>query len=449
MKWNIVSKTCCIHNNSILTANVTLTDNLISKGVFFAADSLPQPSTGLYFSISTNGFCELFLHSDNETHSICKRKSPAIKAGQENQIIMILKDGIGSFFLSPDSSSWPVMELPLPISFTGNAAIVSDREEACVAEDASVDTLSISGIEENTNSTSKMYQNPVLLGYADPDILYYQGLYYMYATSSTLPVGYEVYTSEDLVNWSYGGVVMKEIWGMKRWYWAPDIMERNGRFYMLVSVNEHLGIAVSTSPMGPFIPQPDFLFDHSIDGHFFVDEDGKVYIYYVSWRDGKKYALYGMEMESDCVTPKLMTETLILSAAEDWECQKAPVAEAPYMLKHNGLYYLTYSGSHFESIGYAVGYATAKSPLGPFTKYTANPILSYHYKTHGPGHHCITTSPDQKELFLVYHTHHDLTTVSPRNICIDRMRFTQDGEGPDRLEVYGPSVLPMPYPSGC
>ncbi len=85
---------------------------------------------------------------------------------------MIFKDGIGSFFLSPDSSSWPVMELPLPISFTGNAAIVSDREEACVAEDACVDTLSISGIEENTNSTSKTYQNPVLLGYADPDILY-------------------------------------------------------------------------------------------------------------------------------------------------------------------------------------------------------------------------------------------------------------------------------------
>ncbi len=60
----------------------------------------------------------------------------------------------------------------------------------------------------------------------------------MYATSSTLPVGYEVYTSEDLVNWSYGGVVMEEIWGMKKWYWAPDIMERNGRLYMLVSVNE-------------------------------------------------------------------------------------------------------------------------------------------------------------------------------------------------------------------
>ena len=99
MKWNIVSKTCCIHNNCILTANVTLTDNPSSKGVFFAADSLPHPSTGLYFSINTNGSCELFLYSDNETHSICQKKSPAIKAGQENQITMILKDGIGYFFL--------------------------------------------------------------------------------------------------------------------------------------------------------------------------------------------------------------------------------------------------------------------------------------------------------------------------------------------------------------
>jgi beta-xylosidase len=311
---------------------------------------------------------------------------------------------------------------------------------------------SIENISSPSNSKEHIpllyYQNPVLKGSADPDVLYYEGTYYMYATSSTLPVGYEVYTSKDLVNWEYGGIVMGEVWGMKRWYWAPDIMERNGKFYLLVSVNEHLGIATANSPLGPFIPEPHYLFDKSIDGHYFIDEDGVVYIFYVSWRPGKTYALYGLRMEADCVTPILSTETLVISAAEEWETQKAPVAEAPYVIKHKGKYYLTYSGSHFESSSYAVGYATADSPLGPYKKYEGNPILSKHYKSHGPGHHCIVNSPDGQEMFILYHIHHDTDTVSPRNICVDRIRFIPQKDTEDRLEVYGPSVIPKPYPLG-
>ena len=46
------------------------------------------------------------------------------------------------------------------------------------------------------------------------------------------------------------------------------------------------------------------------------------------------------------------------------------------MLKHNGTYYLMYSGSGANGPEYAIGYATSESPLGPFTKFAGNPIAS-------------------------------------------------------------------------
>ena len=40
------------------------------------------------------------------------------------------------------------------------------------------------------------YQNPILIGYADPDVYFENGVYYLYATSYR----YDVWTSTDLVN---------------------------------------------------------------------------------------------------------------------------------------------------------------------------------------------------------------------------------------------------------
>ena len=88
---------------------------------------------------------------------------------------------------------------------------------------------------------------------------------------------------------------------------------------MIASVDEHLGIAVADSPLGPFIPQPNWLFERSIDGHWFVDPDGTVYLYYVSWREGRPYGIYGMRMQSDIVTPDYSTEKRLLYPTEDWE----------------------------------------------------------------------------------------------------------------------------------
>lgn len=49
-------------------------------------------------------------------------------------------------------------------------------------------------------------------------------------------------------------------------------------------------------------------------------------------------------------------EKLLLRAEKDWELKKGLVAEGPFVLKHKGKYYLSYSANDTRSIYYAIGY---------------------------------------------------------------------------------------------
>ena len=101
----------------------------------------------------------------------------------------------------------------------------------------------------------------------------------------------------------------------------------------------------------------------------------------------------------------------------------------------------------FGGKNYAVGYATAKSPLGPFTKAANNPVLQKNTEkggsVTGTGHNSITYSPDGKEMFCVYHGR-TTATGNERVVFIDRMEIRKDGT----LIVHGPTTNPQPLPSG-
>lgn len=293
----------------------------------------------------------------------------------------------------------------------------------------------------NTGDNTAFYQNPILKGYADPDVYYENGTYYLYATSSYVKKGYEVYTSPDLVHWEKAGMAMEEAWGFGEKYWAPDVKKIEGRYVMAASVSEHLGLAVAEHPEGPFRPQESWLFDFSIDGHLFLDGDGSLYLYYVSWREGHTYGLYGCRLDSSALMPVPGTERLLLTPTEAYELHQAPVVEAPYMLCRDGKYYLTYSGSHYQSIHYCVAAAVSDAPLGKFERCPENPILVGNGEVSGCGHHCIVHTP-AGQLYLLYHTHAATNKqVHPRQLALDRLCW--DG---DRLVTSGPSTTPQPVP---
>jgi hypothetical protein len=71
---------------------------------------------------------------------------------------------------------------------------------------------------------------------------------------------------------------------------------------------------------------------------------------------------------------------IVLQPECEWETRNGHVTEGPWMIKHDGRYYLLYSGSGADTPDYAVGYATSTSPLGPFI---ATPWTFAYFKAKG------------------------------------------------------------------
>lgn len=304
-----------------------------------------------------------------------------------------------------------------------------------------------------TGNNELSYNNSigVVANMADPFVLRSGGKYYLYGTDAggDAQFGFKVYESTDLVTWSNpvgvheGGRALKKTnsWGTKG-FWGAEVYERGGSFYMYYTVEEHLAIATSSSPLGPFIQEEKkpVHIQKEIDPHLFVDDDGRAYMYYVSF-ENKSNDIYVVEMNDDWLTPKEDTKTRCIWFTQPWEnadpkFAKWPVTEGSAVLKQKGIYYLFYTGNHFLSPKYAVGYATATSPMGPWTKYEGNPILSETKNLRGTGHCSFVKAPNN-EIVMVYHSHKNVTTPNPRKMAIDRGEFVAnpDKSKPDIFKI--------------
>lgn len=287
----------------------------------------------------------------------------------------------------------------------------------------------------------RMYKNPLLEG-ADPFVLVHDGKYYLYSTNSD--DGFTVFVSDDMAVWEDRGYCLKkgDVMGEK-WFWAPEIIEKDGKFHMVYVSEEHLAIATSDSPLGPFIQKEKKWLseEKAIDGHFFTDDDGAVYLYYVRFDSGN--VIYMAKMNEDLSGFDEKSERFLLRADMEWELMDCEVAEGPFVLKHKGKYYLTYSANHTRSEYYSIGYAVYDSPYGPFVKYEKNPILHKTNEVNGTGHHSFVRSKDGRDLICVYHCHHSKTEFQPRMVCIDRAGFNPVDDGDDILVIHGPTTTPQ------
>lgn len=273
-------------------------------------------------------------------------------------------------------------------------------------------------------AAGRTYRNPlpVAKDIADPHVIRADGFYYLYAT--THGRGYDVYVSKDLVNWTNGGPVFSG----RRGAWAPDVFQDrqgDGKFYLYYTDDadpaqprkKRIGGAVADRPTGPFEDKGTLVME-AIDAHLFRDDDGRYFLYYANLAGGFKMMAQTMAGP----LKKTGEPKLILQPTEPWEKKSGWVTEGPFMLKHNGTYYLMYSGTGADSPNYGIGYATAKNPLGPFEKFAGNPIVSRGGKVFGPGHHCVVEGP-KGGLWLVYHQKWDDTQSYRRFLAIDPMHF--------------------------
>ena len=308
----------------------------------------------------------------------------------------------------------------------------------------------------------------------DPFVLYDEasGKYYMYCTGGK----FRCWSSDTFKSWTEHGdayTVTEKSFGTQN-YWAPEVYKWNGAYYMVYSaarkverslsstgLRHSIGLAKADNPAGPFTDvydHPLFAPDYSvIDASLLFDDDGKIYLYYArdcseNVVDGKKTSqVYGIELASD-LSGTVGEPVLLATPTSAWELKSGGTLwnEGPCVFKKNGTYYLLFTANYYASAAYSVGYATASSPLGTYTKAAENPILiGDGKKTSGTGHCSVTRSPDGSELYLVYHSHADVTqTTNPvanRTPCFDKLVVRPDGS----LAVSGPSVYMQPIPSGA
>lgn len=435
-------------NSFVLEAEIRLASEDANGGILFR--TVPDAKKAYLTGIDATSN-HIYIKTPQE--SISQKKYP-VKAKQWYKLKLEVHNNNFVLFVDDklvNADTYPVYD-----------AIDNDFSSGTLgfyAETGQVEIRNASFNEYVPKTAQITYTNPVQLNCSDPGVLKYQEMYYAYCTyTPDFPLmkrGIRLYTSADLVTWKDRGFVMKkeDSWGKSR-YWAPDVLEKDGTFYMYYAVDERVGLATSKSPLGPFKQQtkapmaPD---DIKIDAHVFIDDDGKQYFYYVDfiktaegWGGNQ---IWGAELQEDMVTIKKETMKELIAPVAPWETHMAKVVEGAVITKHNGYYYMTYSGSHFESPYYSVGYAVAEHPLGPYKKYEFNPIMQSTKYAHGTAHHSVTTSPDGSELFIVYHQHYSMSQTEPRKIAIDRLRFVPQKNGPDVLEAWGPTLSPQPVPS--
>jgi hypothetical protein len=247
--------------------------------------------------------------------------------------------------------------------------------------------------------------------------------------------------------------------------------------------NFRIGLAVSDNPAGPFRDIRNApLFDPgypAIDGNILFDPNGRMFMFYsrccykhpveselAKWarRQGlyteiEESWIYGVEVKPDfggiVGEPAVMLRPPLTLGDEStaWENLSVTTGEVnrrwtegPCAFRHGGRYYLMYSANHFQGESYAVGYATADHPLGPYRKAATNPVLRKNTDrggtVSGPGHNCITLSPDGREMICIY-AGRTAATGNRRVLLMDRMTIAKNGV----LTIQGPTATPQPVPS--
>jgi hypothetical protein len=284
-------------------------------------------------------------------------------------------------------------------------------------------------------------QNPIVRNQfsADPTARVFNGKVYVFP-SHDIPTppekpgrkdwfcmaDYHVFSSENLTDWTDQGMIVsqnKVSWVDSTSYsmWAPDCIERNGKYYFYFPANKNvaeangrkgfgIGVAIADKPEGPYIPLPEPIKGvNGIDPNVFIDKDGQAYLY---WAMG------------NIVVAKLK-ENMTELASEPQIIANLPqkgLKEGPFLFERNGIYYLTIP--HVENKIERLEYAIGDNPMGPFKM--TGVVMDESPMNCWTNHQSFIEYKEQWYLF--YHQN----AYSPkfdknRSICVDSLFFNADG----------------------
>jgi len=264
---------------------------------------------------------------------------------------------------------------------------------------------------------------------ADPSIVCFDGIYYLYATTDMgngtgLPV---VWKSKDFLNWSFDGNLIPDVNWKEANYWAPGkVIKVNSRYVLFFTVFPHGYVATADRPEGPFRmvggppvfqgkgpPRPNALKPvvPDIDAEPFVDDDGTAYLFW-RLRKASKLSPDGLSRTGPVITIPT---------------KRSGYSEGAFLFKRNGIYYYVYTLS--GNANYKNAYMMSKTgPLGPFEAPPADDLITFSdldAKILGPGHGNVIKIPGTDDFVFVYLEYGQ--GGNARQVYVDRLSFNADG----------------------
>ena len=365
-------------------------------------------------------------------------------------------------------------------------------------------------------NSSLFYVNTLEFQIADPSVIYVTegedaGYFYAYGTSDEIGChGIQAWRSKDLSHWECTGIAFlpdySVAWAVNN-YWAPEVIYDSAEklyymFYNAYNMNDNnrlcLSVAYSTSPAGPFISpdgrkdadgnmlsagkpvydvttnnpvvaeldkeNPGFAKTHALDASPFIDPaTGDRYLYFSYYDDyGEGSFIYGMKMKN-WFTPDYTTMTMLtypgynnVKAGIDrditQQASEGNVNEGPFMVYHDGKYYMTFSVFGYQDSNYQVKQAIADSPLGVYEKVSpddggkviSTDTVNWSHIV-SAGHHSFIQCGD--ETFIAYHTFKDRNSIAGgRALAVDKVVWMKNNAGQDVMYTNGPTYSVQPLP---
>lgn len=286
--------------------------------------------------------------------------------------------------------------------------------------------------------------NPVLDGlFADPDISFFDGKYYIYPTSDGYTdwsgTKFSVFSSSDGVDFKNEGVILNVASEQVKWAvgsaWAPCIARKNGKYYFYFCAKEEngvsaIGVAESESPTGPFASSDKPIITMEMMKRNGI-KMGQTIDPSVYFEGDSAYILFG---NCEAAIAKLNCDMLSIdeSTLQNISGLK-DFREAVTVFKKDGLYHFTWSCDDTGSENYHVNYGVSKSLFGKvkfirtiLKKDKSRGIL-------GTGHHSVMRHPETGEYIISYHRFATPLKKYPngkgfnREICLGKIEFDKKG----------------------
>ena len=273
---------------------------------------------------------------------------------------------------------------------------------------------------------------------ADPAPMVYNDTLYLYTTHDEDTIindfytmkNWYVFSTKDMVNWENHGQILSldDIdWAVDR-AWAPQCVERNGKFYFYFPVQSRsgvdVGVAVADTPIGPFkdigkplVSEGDW---NDIDPTVFIDDDGQAYLYFGN--PELRYVKLNEDMisydQSEGVKKIQMTHE-----AFGGNGQRTTYTEGPWFYKRNDIYYMVFAAFREGKSSESFGYSTSTGPTGPWKYGGVLMTEEGGVFTNHPG-----IIDFKGKSYLFYHTGELPGGGSyHRSVCVTEFNYNEDG----------------------